>query len=287
MKKVANVFSGFFQNNQNQSIYLVNPKKIFIVMLLSFSFMSMQSQTTFTSVQSGNYTDPSTWGTSTAPTSADNLVISTGNTVTLDGLFTAQNVTISGTLESTVASMNFIVEGNLTVNLGGLFKGIYYYDAGSFGYNVGIEITVAGNIINDGRIDLSEGGSNNPEGVLKLNGTTVQTVSGLGTFGGSVYSTDNTNTGAVINQLLINNTSTATPNIIWGFNNIKIRSSITLTSARIDLGINKMSIGNYGGATISCPVGNGFLSGTIGRWYGAFDNFTPITPGSDYINNNV
>lgn len=275
------------KNYLNQSIYLVNPKKIFIVMLLSFSFMSMQSQTTFTSVQSGNYTDPSTWGTSTAPTSADNLVISTGNTVTLDGLFTAQNVTISGTLESTVASMNFIVEGNLTVNLGGLFKGIYYYDAGSFGYNVGIEITVAGNIINDGRIDLSEGGSYNPEGVLKLNGTTVQTVSGLGTFGGTVYSTDNTNTGAVINQLLINNTSTATPNIIWGFNNIKIRSSITLTSARIDLGINKMSIGNYGGASISCPVGNGFLSGTIGRWYGAFDNFTPITPGSDYINNNA
>ncbi|MCF6130069.1 T9SS type A sorting domain-containing protein [Flavobacterium sp. AS60] len=251
-------------------------------MVLLFSVASMQSQATFTSVQSGNYTDPATWGTVTAPTSADHVVISTGNTVTLDALLTAQNVTISGTLESTAASPEFTVEGNLTVNLGGLLNGIYYYDAGSFGYYIGIKISVAGNITNNGRIDLSEGSSYYPEGVLNLNGTTVQTVSGLGTFGGTVYSTDNSNTGAVINQLIVDNSSITSPNIIWGFNNIKIRSALVLTNAKIDLGTNKMSIGNYGSANTTCSSGSGFLNGTIGRWYGAYDTFPQITPGSDY-----
>ncbi|MES2410508.1 MAG: hypothetical protein V4535_03595, partial [Bacteroidota bacterium] len=264
-----------------------NLKKLLFFVMLFLSVTSVQSQTTFTSVQSGSYTDPATWGTAAAPTSADHIVVSTGTTVTLDDLLTAQNVAISGSLECTAASLEFVVGGNLTVNLGGLFKGIYFYDAGSFGYNKGIQLSVAGNIVNNGRIDLSEGSNYDPEGVLNLNGTTVQTISGLGTFGGTLYSTDNSNTGAVINQLIVDNLSAATPNIIWGFNNIKIRSVLTLTSARINLGANKMSIGNYGGATTSYSAGNGFLSGTIARWYGAYDNFAPITPGTDYTNVNA
>jgi formylmethanofuran dehydrogenase subunit C len=272
-----------FSNHENFS----NLRRISFVTMLFLSITSMQSQTTFTSVQSGDYTDPATWGTATAPTSDDHIVVSAGNTVTLDDVLTAHNVTVSGSLECTAASWEFIVEGNLTVNLGGLFKGIYFYDAGSFGYNKGIQLTVAGNIVNNGRIDLSEGSNYSPEGVLKLNGTTVQTISGLGTFGGTLYSTNNSNTGAVINQLIVDNSSTAAANILWAFNNIRIRSSLVVTNGRIDLGANKMSIGNYGGATITCPVGNGFLNGTIGKWYSAYDNFAPITPGSDYNNVNA
>lgn len=257
------------------------------LLLMLFMMTSMQSQTTFTSVQSGNYTDPATWGTATAPTLVDDIIISSGNTVVLNDVLTARNVTIDGALECSSASLEFVITGNLTVNLGGLLKGIYFFDAGTFGYNVGIKIAVAGDILNNGRIDLSEGSSYNPEGVLNLNGTSVQTVSGLGTFGGTIYTTDNSNTGAVINQLVINNTSTVTPNVIWAFNNIKIRSGLTLTNARISLDTNKMSIGNYGSAFINCPAGNGFLSGAIGRWYGAYDSFASITPGTDFNNNNV
>lgn len=268
----------------NKNICAKNFKEILFVAMLVFGITEMQSQTTFTSVQSGNYTDPATWGTASIPTSADNVVISTATTVTLDDVFTAQNVTIGGLLESTAASSEFVVVGNLTVNLGGVFKGIYFYDAGSFGYNKGIQLSVAGNIVNNGRIDLSDGSSYNPEGVLNLNGTTVQAVTGLGTFGGTLFTTDNSNTGAVINQLIVNNTSTATPNIIWGFNAIKIRSVLILTNARIDLDTNKMSIGNYGTASTTCAAGSGFLSGTLGKWYGAYDTFAPITPGSDYDN---
>lgn len=274
----------FFKLLLNQSICAKNFKEILLVAMLFFGITEMQSQTTFTSVQSGNFTDPATWGTATVPTSDDNVVISAATTVTLDDLFTAQNVTIGGSLESTEASSEFVVAGNLTVNLGGIFKGIYFYDAGSFGYNKGIQLSVAGNIVNNGRIDLSDGASYNPEGVLNLNGTTVQTVSGLGTFGGTLFTTDNSNTGAVINQLIVDNSSASTPNIIWEFNTIKVRSVLTLTNARIDLGTNKMSIGNYGTATTTCAAGSGFLSGTLGKWYGAYDTFAPIAPGSDYNN---
>lgn len=257
-------------------------KSFFSVVILLLAVTGMQSQTTFTSVQSGNFTDPATWGTTTAPSAIDHVVIASGTTVILDNLATVNNATIIGTLEGSSGSPDFIVTGNLTVNSGGLFDGIYYYDAGGWGYDKAVQLSVAGNIINNGRIDLSNGSSYYPEGVLNLNGSTVQTVSGLGTFGGTLYLTDNTNTGAVINQLLINNTSTATPNVIWGFNNIKIKSSITLTNARVELGANKMTIGNYGTANTVCPVGNGFLSGTIGRWYSNYDNFSPITSGTDY-----
>lgn len=256
-------------------------------MMLFCGMMKMQAQATFTSVQSGDYTDPATWGTATAPTSDDHIIISSGNVVLLDEMLTAQNVTITGSLESNGDSIGFTVEGNLTVNQNGLFKGIYYFDAGTFGYFKGISLSVAGNIINNGRIDLSEGSSYDPEGLLELNGTALQTISGLGTWGGTIYATDNTNRGAVINQLLVNNTSTATPNIVWGFNNIKIRSTLTLTSARIALDTNKMVIGNYSTANLVCSNANGFLDGTIGKWYDAYSNFAPIISGVDYDNINA
>lgn len=248
---------------------------------------NVQSQTTFTSVQSGNYSDPTTWGTETVPTSDDHIVISAGNAVTLDNLTTVQNATIGGTIKGSADSPEFIVQGNLTINNGGLFDGIYYFDGGGWGYNKGIQLTVAGNITNNGRIDLSDGSSYNPEGLLKLNGSTVQTVGGLGTFGGTNYATDTTNNGAVINQLVINNSSSSTPNIIWNFNNIKIKSVLNLANARVELGSNKMTVGNYATATTTCSAGSGFLTGTIGKWYDANATFPAITSGSDYNNSSA
>src|SRR5690606_35608715 len=118
------------------------------------------------------YTDPATWGTTTAPTSDDHVVISTGNTVTLDDLLTAQNVSVSGTLKGSVDSPDFIVNGNLTVNSGGLIDGIYYFTTSWGGFNKAIQLIVKGNITNNGRIDLSDGASYLAEGVLKLNGST-------------------------------------------------------------------------------------------------------------------
>lgn len=257
----------------------------FVILLLVVT--NMQSQTTYTSVQSGNFSDPLTWGTETIPTPIDNVIIAADTTVLLDDLLTVTNATITGILEGGSYSPDFIVTGDLTVNFGGLFDGVFYFDGGGWGYDKGVQLTVAGNIINNGRIDLSIGSSYTPEGALFLNGSTVQTVSGLGTFGGTLYLPDSSNNGAVLNQLVINNTSSSTPNVIWNFNNIKIKSALTLINARVELGLNKLSIGNYGTALTSCAAGSGFLTGTIGRWYSAYDNFAPIIAGSDYFNSNT
>lgn len=261
--------------------------KGFSMVCLLFVLTDMQAQTTFTSTQSGNFTDPATWGTTTTPTPTDHIIITAGTTVLLDDLITVTNATISGTLEGSNDSPDFTVTGNLIVNNGGLIDGVYYFDGGGWGYDKAIQLNIAGNITNNGRIDLSIGSSYTPEGVLNLNGSSVQTVSGLGTFGGTLYLTDSSNNGAVINQLIINNTSTATPNIIWGFNNIKIRSVLSMVNARVDLGTNKMTIGNYGSANTSCATGSGFLTGTVGRWYSAYDTFAPISSGVDYYNSNA
>jgi hypothetical protein len=273
-----------FRNFPHQSGFaeVIQKTKYYLMIVCLFMITEMQAQTTFTSVQSGNYSDPETWGTATAPTSDDHVIISTGNTVTLDALITVNNVTVSGIIKGSAISPNFIVSGNLTVNNGGLFDGFFYYDGGGWGYDKGIQLSVAGNITNNGRIDLSIGTDYSPEGVLKLNGSTVQTVGGLGTFGGTIYTTDSSNNGGVINQLIIDNSSITTPNVVWNFNNIKIKGALTLTNARVDLGTNKMTIGNYNSAKTNYSAGNGFLNGTIGRWYSAYDNFPQITSGVDY-----
>ncbi|MFN7013992.1 MAG: hypothetical protein ACK4ON_06960, partial [Bacteroidia bacterium] len=287
-----NYIIGNFARPANKQAKFSKEKKQFLQGVLAVAFLllagfSLQAQTTFTSVQSGNFSDPNTWGSTTIPTAIDHVVIATGTTVLLDDLITVTNATVSGTLEGGNSSPDFTITGNLIVNSGGLIDGIYYYDAGGWGYDKAIQLNVAGNITNNGRIDLSIGSNYTPEGALNLNGSAVQTVSGLGTFGGTLYLTDSSNNGAVINQLLINNTSTASPNVIWGFNNIKIRSVLSMTNARVDLGTNKITIGNYSSATTNCATGSGFLTGTVGRWYSAYDNFAPITSGIDYYNSNA
>lgn len=261
-------------------------KKLYLMLLICLS-VNVYSQVTYTSIQNGNFTDPATWGTTTAPSITDHVIVSNGTTVTLTEIVSITNATINGTLNSSETSPEFTVLGNLIVNTGGLLNGVFYVSNPWGGYNSAIQLSVSGNITNNGRIDLSEGSYYSPEGVLFLNGSTVQTISGIGTFGGTFYATSSSNNGAVINQLKINNTSIATPNVIWNFNNIKIKSSLEIINARVSLNSNKLTIGNYNTAVLSCTEGNGFISGTIGRWYGTYDNFTPFASGSDYDNNNA
>ncbi len=92
-------------------------------------------------------------------------------------------------------------------------------------------MVISGNIVNDGNIDLSIGATT--EGSLTLNGSAVQSITGAGAFANDV-----------IRNLIFSNTATATPNIIWGFNNIKIANNLNITGARINLNGNKIYFGN-------------------------------------------
>ncbi|MEO0046595.1 MAG: hypothetical protein RL705_1786, partial [Bacteroidota bacterium] len=111
------------KNNLNSAINglktLITKKqflqRILTVTIIFFTGISLQAQTTFTSVQSGNFSDPATWGTVTAPTAIDHIVIASGTTVLLDDLITVSNATISGILEGGNNSPDFTVTGNLTV----------------------------------------------------------------------------------------------------------------------------------------------------------------------------
>lgn len=220
----------------------------------------------FISATSGDWNVGSTWIGGIAPTSLDNATISTGHTVTINASSLAiANLIVDGTLQYGTTPSSFNVNGILTVNTGGTFN--------VFQSTTGKTLNVAGNITNDGTIDISVGTTS--AGSLTLNGTTVQTVGGAGSF--------NTN---VIRNLTCSNTNTSTPNIVWNFNNVKIANNLNLTGARIQLNGNKITHGNGAAVgTLTAPAGTGFLpGGKYARWWTNAQTGTTITAGSDPAN---
>ena len=217
----------------------------------------------FISVVTGNWNTGATWDAGTVPSPVDNAVVSTGHVVTVDGVTSGiSNLTVNGTLAYATTATTVAVGSNLAINSGGLVN--------VFSGTTGKTLTVAGDVVNNGTIDLSVGATT--AGTLTLNGAAVQTVSGTGVF----------NTG-VIRNLIFSNTNTATPNINWSFNNIKVAYNLNLTGARVNLGSNKLTFGNSAAAgTLTAPVGTGFLSGgKFSRWWTATATGSAISAGAD------
>jgi hypothetical protein len=222
----------------------------------------------FVSVNTGNWTTGATWDAGTVPTAGDNVTISTGHTVTIDAINQgAFNLTVDGILGYGTTPTIFNVLGNLNINSGGLLN--------VFSGTTGKTLTVAGNITNNGVIDVTIGSTS--AGYLTLNGITPQTVSGTGNFG----------TGNIIRNLKLNNTSTAIPNIDWQFDNIVIQHGLDLSGSKVNLGTRTLYHGNATNTTTSsmsltAPAGSGFLPGAkYGRWYTVGATGTGITAGSD------
>ncbi len=231
----------------------------------------------FISITTGNWDNPLTWDANAVPTPGDNAIVSTGHTVTVNAIGQGiTNLTVNGTLAYAAAPAQFNVNGNLSVNASGLVN--------VFQGTTGKTLIVSGNIINNGRIDVSVGTTT--AGNLTLNGSSVQSVTGSGIWGGTVSATDATNRVGVIRNLTFSNTNTSTPNIIWSFNNIRIINNLNLTGARINLGTNKMIFGNYAAAgTLTSPVTAGFLPGaTFARWWTTAATGTSISSGFDPTN---
>jgi len=205
----------------------------------------------FISVTTGNFGVAATWDANAVPTQYDSVTIDTGHTVTIDATGqAANNVIVKGTLVYGTTPSSFAVNGNLTVDAGALVN--------VFNGTTGKTLTVAGNITNNGTIDVSVGATT--AGNLTLNGSTVQTVAGTGTFNTSV-----------IRNLTFSNTSTAIPNINWGFNNISVDNNLNIANAKINLNSNKLIFGTSAtsaGGTFTVTNG-GFLNGTFSRWWTA------------------
>jgi hypothetical protein len=230
---------------------------------------------TFISVATGNWGTASTWDANAVPTSADNAIVSVGDVVTINA--TGQgisNLTVNGTLAYGTTPAQFNVNGNLTVSNGGLFN--------VFNATTGKTLFVSGNIVNNGRIDVSVGTTT--AGNLTLNGNTFQSVTGTGVFGGTVVSTTNTNTVEVIRNLVFANTNTSIPNILWDFN-VRVAYNLTFTASRVNLNGRTLSFGNYATAnTLTAVVGTGIIDGTFNRFWTAGGTGTVITAGTDPTN---
>ncbi|WP_447634929.1 Ig-like domain-containing protein [Flavobacterium microcysteis] len=219
---------------------------------------------TFTSVATGNWNSAATWDAGSVPNSFDNAVISTGNTVTIDATgLSINNLSVQGTLTYGTTPTNFTVNGNLTVASGSMLN--------VFNGTTGKTLTVAGNITNNGVIDVSIGATT--AGNLTLNGTAPQTVSGSGIF----------STGVIRNLTFSNTDAVSTPNITWLINDVKVAYNLNLTGARINLGTNKMAFGvAAAGNTLTAPAGTGFLPGAkFSRWWTATATGSAITAGTD------
>jgi hypothetical protein len=221
----------------------------------------------FISIITGNWNDPLTWDANAVPSGADNAIVSATHTVTVNAVGQAiNNLIVNGTLAYLATPTQFNVNGNLTVNNGGLVN--------AFNGTTGKTLFVTGNIVNDGTMNLSVGAQ--AAGILNLNGTSPQTVSGAGSF-----------TSNIIRNLTCSNTSTATPNIIWQFDNIVIQHNLNLTGARFDLGTRTLSQGSAvntttGSMTLTTSVGCGFMPGAkYRRWYTTAATGTTISAGFD------
>lgn len=247
-----------FQWKSDVSIIANPPAALDEVSLVS------QAPGNFISIADGNWNNPATWDANAVPTGLDNVTVA-AHTVVINAVGqAANNLTVQGSLEFGVTPTTFNVNGNLILEAGAEFL--------AFNGTTGKAIVVSGNIVNDGNIDLSIGATT--EGSLTLNGSAVQSITGTGAFANDV-----------IRNLIFSNTATATPNIIWGFNNIKIANNLNITGARINLNANKIYFGNNAaGGTFTAPVGTGFINGSFSRWWTTAATGTAITAGTDPTN---
>jgi hypothetical protein len=102
----------------------------------------------FISIITGNWNNPSTWDANAVPSPADNATVSTGHTVTVNATGQAiNNLIVNGTLAYATTPTQFNVNGNLTVNVGGLVN--------VFNGTTGKTLFVSGNIVNDGTLNFS------------------------------------------------------------------------------------------------------------------------------------
>ena len=205
----------------------------------------------YISIASGNWDSPSTWNLNLVPDSGDSSVtIATGHTVTVNAAGqSSPNTIVNGTLAYGTAPTSFTIGGNLTVAAGGLVN--------VFNGTTGKTLNVAGNITNNGSIDVSVGTTT--AGTLIFNGSAVQTLSGTGTF-----------VNNIIRNLTFSNTSTAIPNINWQMNNISVDYNLNISNAKINLGANKFTYGTSltsAGNTFTITNGGFMGTGKFARWW--------------------
>jgi hypothetical protein len=272
-------------------VWTTNPWSEAVTPAMAIDTISLTSRVPqeISAATSGNWSAAATWDGGVIPTPGDDVIIQTGQTVTIDTKFAgAANVYIAGTnavlkFDASLTFANpFTIANDLLISGAGSKFTVY---GGSQGHPLSVGHNI--DVVNGGRLDISGGSYAKYDGALILNGSDVQTVNVDGTsfLGGLTLTSQNsTNTSGVLNQLFVNNTSTATPNIIWNVAKIRINNMLEIASGKISLGTSKFIIGNYSAVNnMTCAAGSGFLSGTVSRWQNSnYYNIDNINPGQDF-----
>jgi hypothetical protein len=245
-----------------------------------------------TAAQSGLWSMASTWDGGKVPTHADTVVLDGAESVIMDSRYTGcEDLILAGANALLQFGFSTVVD-ELTVynDINVAASGARYNNHdGTNGKHLKLGHNL--DVGNGARFD-SNFGSAAFQGRLTLNGSTVQnvTVDPAGFFGGSLIQSQTAasttaNQIGVLNQLEINNTATAASNVVWNVPVTRIKSSLLLTNARVNVTTgNRFVIGNHGGLTqgnFVCNPGSGFTNGLISKWFLSGNTYS-VNPGTEY-----
>ena len=246
-----------------------------------------------TAAQSGLWSMASTWNGGKVPTHADTVVLDGSESVIVDSRYTGcEDLILAGANALLQFGFSTVVD-ELTVyndlNVAASGARFNNHDGTNGKYlKVGGNFDVGANARFDSQL-----GSTGFTGRLNLNGSTVQTLTfdPAGFVGGSAAGVNTTsNVANVLSNLEVTNTSTASPNVIWNADGIRIKSGLLLTSGRVSIAAGKrLILGNFGqlGASgLSIPPGYGFTSGTVSKWMSS-SNTDNVQVGTEYPGTSV
>lgn len=245
-----------------------------------------------TSAQSGLWSQPSTWDGGKVPTHADTVVLDNDSeSVMIDSRYSGCEDLILLETNTLVQFANSSVVDEFTVyndvNIAASGARFNNHDGANGKYlKVGHNFDVAAGARFDSQIGFGGFASR-----LNLNGSTLQTVTvdPAGFVGGSAIALNtSSNVVNVLGTLEVTNTSTASPNVIWNADNIRIKSALLLPSGRVSIASGKrLILGNFSAlGNITCPTGYGITSGTLSKWVNAANTRT-VNSGTEYPGSDV
>jgi uncharacterized repeat protein (TIGR02543 family) len=215
-----------------------------------------------TSIASGNWSSTSTWSSGTVPTSADDVTIADGHTVTINAAAACNRLTVgqgtSGTLRyDNAPARTLTVSGDVTVAPGGTFESAPSGSVTTHG------LVVGGNLTNDGTLDFSTNG-NTAGAVITFTGA------GIATFGGAGATTD-------IRTMVVNKGTSSASRLELDPANFTVRGAavnaaqangmLTLTNGTFKLA------GTFAGSNTLSTVAGWTIPASAGLWL-ANPNYT-------------
>lgn len=209
------------------------------------------------SIATGNWDDPSTWSTSTIPSSIDDVTISAGHTVTLNTSGAFNGLTVDGTLSMQAYNLS---GKNVTINVAGIINIVDGTTA---------NLTITHDIINNGVLDFYSSAS--IFGRISFSGTNTQTFTATGTTNiGNITVNKGTSIDNLV-EIIANGTFSIKSSASTGF--------LTLTNGTIKIS---------GNATVSnnvFTIANYNIPSSAGFWLNN-PNFTVLGQNNPNTTNN-